>query len=166
MKNQDIIVIVHNIRSTYNVGSMFRTADAAGVSKIYLTGYTPSPVDRFGRYRRDIAKTALGAEKSVPWEHYKEIGKAVKKLKKEGFYIIALEQVSQAIDYKKISAKGGPASGGKQKTALVVGNEVRGLSKVVLDKCDVVVEIPMRGKKESLNVGVALGIALFRILNI
>lgn len=158
MKNQDIIVIIHNIRSTYNVGSMFRTADTAGVSKIYLTGYTPSPVDRFGRYRRDIAKTALGAEKSVQWEHYKEIGKAIKNIKKEGFYIIALEQSSQAIDYKKIKPK--------QKTALVVGNEVRGLSKVVLDKCDVVVEIPMHGQKESLNVSVALGIALFRILNI
>lgn len=158
MKNQDIIVIIHNIRSTYNVGSMFRTADTAGVSKIYLTGYTPSPVDRFGRYRRDIAKTALGAEKSVQWEHYKEIGKAIKNIKKEGFYIIALEQVSQAIDYKKIKPK--------QKTALVVGNEVRGLSRVVLDKCDVVVEIPMHGQKESLNVSVALGIALFRILNI
>ena len=158
MKNQDIIVIIHNIRSTYNVGSMFRTADTAGVSKIYLTGYTPSPVDRFGRYRRDISKTALGAEKSVPWEHYKEIGKTIKNIKKEGFYIIALEQVSQAIDYKKIKPK--------QKTALVVGNEVRGLSKVGLDKCDVVVEIPMHGQKESLNVSVALGIALFRILNI
>lgn len=158
MKNQEIILIIHNVRSAYNVGSMFRTAETAGVSKIYLTGYTPQPIDRFGRPRGDITKTALGAEKTIPWEHYTGISQLINNLKKESFFVIALEQSPKAVDYKKARPK--------QKTALIVGNEVRGLSKAILNKCDVVTQIPMKGKKESLNVSVALGIALFRMFNI
>lgn len=158
MKNQEIILVIHNVRSVYNVGSMFRTAETAGVSKIYLTGYTPQPIDRFGRPRKDISKTALGAEKTIPWEHYTQIGQLINILKKDIFFIIAIEQSPKAIDYKEVKPK--------QKTALIVGNEVRGLSKAILDKCDVVAQIPMRGKKESLNVSVALGVALFRMFNI
>lgn len=158
MKDKEIILIIHNVRSAYNVGSMFRTAEAAGVSKIYLTGYTPQPVDRFGRKRKDVAKPALGAEDLVPWDYYTHISSLIKKLKKEGYFIVALEQSPKSVDYKKVKPK--------EKTALIVGNEVRGLSKTILDRCDVIVQIPMKGKKESLNVSVALGIALFRILNI
>lgn len=164
-ENQKNIVILHNIRSVENVGAMFRTADAAGVNKIYLTGYTPAPIDRFGRERRDLAKSALGAEEFVPWEQAKNINTLLGKLKKEKFSIIAIEQDENSIDYKKVSARGGPAYGWKKKV-FIVGAEVVGIPKNILKKCDVIAEIPMRGKKESLNVSVALGIALFRIINL
>ncbi|TSC71187.1 MAG: tRNA/rRNA methyltransferase SpoU [Parcubacteria group bacterium Gr01-1014_70] len=147
--------ILHNIRSLHNVGSMFRTADAAGVLKIYVTGYSPSPVDTFGKVRPEIAKTALGAERTVPWERVKNISKLISALHREGVRIIALEQHAHAKDYRHIKPRGA--------WALMVGNEVRGLSGKILQKCDIIVEIPMRGKKESLNVSVAFGIALFAI---
>lgn len=154
MKRQNIAVL-HNIRSLYNVGSMFRTADAAGVTKIYLTGYTPLPVDAFGKVRAEIAKTALGAERTVPWEQKKDIGALLFSLHKQGVYIVGLEQHARAIDYKSVMPE--------KSWALVAGNEVRGLSEAVLQKCDVIAEIPMRGKKESLNVSVAFGVALFSL---
>src|SRR6185369_9412628 len=100
--NQQNILILHNIRSVENVGAMFRTADAAGIDKIYLTGYTPAPLDRFGRKRGDLAKSALGAEEFVVWEQKKNILSLVAKLKKEGFLIIAIEQDKKSIDYKKV----------------------------------------------------------------
>jgi len=159
MKNKsEISVILHNIRSVYNVGAIFRTAEAAGISKIYLTGYTPTPLDRFERPRKDLAKAALGAEKIIPWQSFKTIGPILNKLKKEKVKIIAIEQSPKSVDYKKIKVS--------KDTAFIVGNEVKGLSKSILSKCDVVAEIPMKGKKESLNVSVSFGIALFRILNI
>ena len=150
-----IYAIFHNIRSLHNVGSMFRTADAGGVTRIYLTGYTPSPVDAFGKVRPEIAKTALGAERAVPWEQKKNIGLLLSSLRRKGVYMVGLEQHTRAIDYRRVKPK--------KSLALVVGNEVRGLSRSVLQKCDVVAEIPMRGKKESLNVSVAFGIALFSL---
>ncbi|MEI6280655.1 MAG: TrmH family RNA methyltransferase [bacterium] len=159
MKNKkQNILILHNIRSVENVGAMFRTADAAGIDKIYLTGYTPTPLDRFGRKRGDMAKSALGAEEFVPWEQKKSISSLLSNLKKDGFYIIGIEQDKKSIDYKSVKLK--------EKNAFLVGEEVAGISKSNLTKCDVIAEIPMRGKKESLNVSVALGIALFRILKI
>ncbi|MDP3762514.1 MAG: RNA methyltransferase, partial [bacterium] len=139
-------LILHNIRSLYNVGSIFRTADGAGVSKIYLTGYTPLPA----------VKTALGAEKYVPWEKIRYIVSLLGRLKKEKVKIIALEQAEGAIDYRKFRPK--------FPLALVLGNEVRGLSKALLKKCDKIIQIPMRGKKESLNVSVAAGVALFSLI--
>lgn len=151
------IVILHNIRSVENVGAMFRTADAAGISKIYLTGHTPAPLDRFGRKRGDMAKSALGAEEFVAWESKKSILPLLKKLKVQNFQIIAVEQDAKAIDYRKIKLK--------NKNAFIMGAEVFGIPKNILKKCDVIAEIPMHGKKESLNVSVALGIALFRILD-
>ena len=162
------IIILNDIRSTYNVGAIFRTADAVGILKIYLVGTTPTPVDRFGRSRGDIAKTALGAEKTIPWEYVKNIGPLLKKLKKTGFYIVAVEQSEDSIDYKKISARGGSTFGGKllKKSAIILGNEVDGISPKVLKECDVVAEISMKGEKESLNVSVAAGVVLFRIFNI
>lgn len=159
------IIILHNIRSVQNVGAMFRTADAAGINKIYLTGYTPAPLDRFGRKRKDLAKSALGAEAFVPWESKKGIFPLLAKLKREKYLIIGIEQAKNSIDYKKVSARGGPAYGWK-KLAFIVGAEVTGIPQTILKKCDLIAEIPIRGKKESLNVSVALGIALFKILKI
>ncbi len=155
---RDIRVLLHNIRSTHNVGSMFRTADAAGVSHIYISGYTPSPLDRFGRKQKDIAKTALGAEDSVPWSKAGVVKKLVAELKIQGFSVVALEQSEKSVDYKKVTLE--------KKVLFVVGNEVKGISRELLKLADVVAEIPMKGEKESLNVSVAFGIALFRMLEI
>lgn len=149
-----VTLALHNIRSCHNVGSIFRTADAAGVAKIYLCGETAAPIDRFGRARKDIAKVALGAEKSVEWEYVKDIHEVISKLKKEKFTILALEQDETSTDYKK-------AKLGLQ-NLLIVGNEVKGIEKDILQKCDQILEIPMKGEKESLNVAVATGIVLFR----
>ncbi len=149
-------VLLHNIRSAHNVGSIFRTADAAGVAKIYLTGYTPTPLDRFGRTQKDIAKTALGAEQSVAWERYATPGTLVRRLKKGGWRIIGVEQDTRAVDYRSLTVD--------SPTLFIFGNEVRGISASLREKCDVIVEIPMRGKKESLNVSVAAGIVLFQAL--
>ena len=151
-----IYLILHNIRSLYNVGAIFRTADAAGVSKIFLTGYTPSPKDVFGKYRREISKAALGAEKYISWEAIRYIVSLVKRLKKERIQIVALEQASASVDYRKFKPK--------FPIALILGNEVRGLSKSLLKKCDKIIYIPMRGRKESLNVSVASGVALFSLI--
>ncbi len=104
-KNQENILILHNIRSVENVGAMFRTADAVGIDKIYLTGYTPTPIDRFGRKRGDLAKSALGAEEFVKWEYKKLISPIITKLKKEGFQIMGIEQDKNSIDYRKIKTK-------------------------------------------------------------
>ncbi len=156
----EIIAILHNIRSLHNVGSMFRTADGAGVAKIYLIGYTPAPTDIFGKPRPEISKTALGAEKSVPWESKRDIGKLIADLKKQGFLILTLEQAKNSIPYNKLKLKAGA------KVALIAGNEVRGVAPSILKKCDKILEIPMRGKKESLNVSVAFGIAVFQIRSI
>jgi len=149
----EIAVLLHNIRSTHNVGSIFRTADGAGVSLMYLSGYTPMPLDRFGRVQKDIAKVALGAEKFIPWEYFKTPAKLIARLKKDGWTIVGVEQDKRSLDYKKFKPK--------NKTLFIFGNEVEGISKSLLAKCDVVVEIPMSGKKESLNVSVAAGIILF-----
>jgi len=157
MKNK-FYIILHNIRSAQNVGSIFRTADACSISKIFLSGYTPKPIDRFGREVRAISKTALGAEKDIEWEYFSQVDIVIKKLKKEGVKIIAVEQDEKSIDYKKIKIK--------SDTAFIFGNEVRGVSKQLLKKCDQIAEIPMKGKKESLNVSVTTGVVLFRILEI
>ena len=155
---KEAYLILHNIRSVHNVGAIFRTADAAGISKIYLTGYTPTPVDRFGRARNDFAKTALGAEKTVKWEHIKSVNSLLKILRKEKLKIVAVEQSNKAVDYKRVKIK--------FPIAFIFGNEVRGLSKSILDKSDTVAQIQMLGKKESLNVSVTVGIFLFRVLNV
>lgn len=154
------IVILHNIRSVENVGSMFRTADAAGINKIYLTGYTPTPLDRFGRKRKDLAKSALGAEEFVAWEQKKNISTLIAKLKTENFKIIAIEQDTKSVDYRKLKANR------YKLKAFIVGTETTGIPKNILKQCDIIAEIPMHGRKESLNVSVALGIALFRIFNL
>jgi tRNA G18 (ribose-2'-O)-methylase SpoU len=156
MISKDAILILPDIRSAINVGAIFRTADAIGISKIYLTGWTPRPTDKFGRIQKDIAKSALGAETWIPWEYKKTLIPLITYLKKDGYTIIAIEQDDRAIDYRKIKKE--------DKVAIIMGPEVTGLSKNILDKCDIIVEIPMYGKKESLNVSVACGVALFKIL--
>src|SRR3989344_9584242 len=146
---REVYLVLHNIRSAHNVGSIFRTADAAGVSKIYLGGYTPTPPNE------KISKVALGAEKTVPWEQCKQTWRLLKKLstcKVGPCRILALEQAPKAVDYRKFKPE--------FPMALVLGNEVGGLSKQTLEYCDKIIEIPMYGKKESLNVSVATGVAL------
>lgn len=150
------ILILPDIRSALNVGALFRTADGVGISKIYLTGYTPCPSDKFGRIQKDIAKAALGAETWVLWEYKKMLMPLIKSLQKDGYTVIALEQDEGATDYRKIKVP--------KKCVIILGPEVTGLDKKILSLCDKIVYIPMYGKKESLNVSVAGGIALFRLL--
>jgi len=155
--NTQAVVILYNIRSAYNVGSIFRTADAVGISKLYLVGYTATPIDRFGRAQKEIAKVALGAEQSVNWEHQEDIIACIEALKKEGFSIIGVEQDDNSIDYKDVEKS--------EKIAFVFGNEPDGLTQEVLSMCDSIAEITMHGTKESLNVAVSAGVALYGILH-
>ena len=155
-----IYVLLHNIRSAHNVGSIFRTADALAVSRIFITGYTPTPFDRFGRPVKEIAKTALGAELSIPWEYAKKPDRFLRSMKDIRVEIVGIEQDDRALnykDYKEVNSEQG--------VLIVVGNEVRGMSKGLRGRCDTLVEIPMYGKKESLNVGVAFGVVLFRMFD-
>ncbi len=152
-------VWLHNIRSVYNVGSIFRTADAVGIDHIYLSGYTPLPVDRFGRERQDMTKVAIGAEKTVSWSSLKDPFYEMKQFKEYGSYIIGIEQDKNSInifDYKKPN--------NISEIIIAMGEEVSGMEKLQLSLCDDIIEIPMRGKKESLNVSVAFGIAVYEIL--
>lgn len=165
----EAVLILDNIRSTHNVGSIFRTADAAGVSKIYCIGTTPAPIDRFGRKRADIAKVSLGAEDTIPWEQIgnddvaRSVGDAVKNLKRDGFTVVSLEQDERSVDYRSFSSSLSSQDRKPPKVALILGNEVGGVSKDLLDVSDEIIEIPMAGKKESLNVAVAAGVALFAL---
>jgi 23S rRNA (guanosine2251-2'-O)-methyltransferase len=141
-----IFAILHNLRSCYNVGAIFRTCDAVAIEKIYLTGYTPT----LERNPEKIKKTALGAEKTVKWEYEKNVWKLIEKLKKEGIKIVALETEKFALPYFKFK----PIF----PLAILVGNEKRGIDKRTLKKADFVLKIPMFGRKESLNVAVAFSI--------
>lgn len=152
------ILILHDIRSAQNVGALFRTADAVGIDRIYLSSICPIPIDRFGRPRNDIAKTALGAEKNIAWETYTDITVLLHTLQNQGVQVIAVEQSPKSVDYKNVVVK--------TPVAFILGNEVGGVPSDVLATCDIVAEIPMEGTKESLNVSVAAGVALFRMLNI
>ncbi len=134
-----------------NVGSIFRTCDAAGVSKLILTGITPRPP------RKEIDKTALGAVDTVDWESEDNLQSLISNLRNEGFKIVALEQDSRSIPYTEFLANDQPV-------ALIVGSETEGVQKEVLDTCDQIVEIPMHGEKNSLNVSVATGIALYQLI--
>ncbi len=152
VKNNTIILILHNLRSVYNVGSIFRTADALKVFKIYLTGITPSPFDMFNNLRKDFQKTALGAEKNISWQKVFKINKLLTDLKKEGYKIFAIEQSKNAVYFFKVKLKK------NEKIVLILGNEVKGLDKRILKKVDKILEIPMLGKKESLNVAIAFAV--------
>ena len=152
------IVILHNIRSAHNVGSIFRTSDGAGVAKIYITGYTPAPIDRFGRENPEIAKTSLGATHTVPYEAGEDVTTVIKSLKEAGVQIVAVEQTEQAVEYTKFEHAGD--------VAFIFGNEITGVEKDVLEYVDVHIQIPMSGAKESLNVSVCAGIVLFHFRDI
>jgi 23S rRNA (guanosine2251-2'-O)-methyltransferase len=154
MRSHQTVLILHNIRSVQNVGAIFRTADAAGVGHIYLSGYTPTPIDRFGIHRKDFTKAALGAESSVPWSQYKTATNVIVKLKKDGFTIYAVEQDKNSIDYRDAPHP--------SKLAIIMGNEVLGISPALRKRADKIIELPMVGKKESLNVSVAAGIVMYR----
>jgi tRNA G18 (ribose-2'-O)-methylase SpoU len=163
-----MIVLLDNIRSLHNVGSIFRTADAVGVEKLYLCGITPSPLDRLGVVRGDVAKVSLGAENTVPWESVASTSRLITSLKKQGYTIVALEQDVRAVPYYEYaktwiasSTRNDRGEGEFNKIALVLGAEVEGVSPAVLKKCDAIIDIPMSGKKESLNVSVAFGIAAY-----
>jgi len=146
---EKFVIILPNIRSAHNVGAMFRTADGAGVDKIYLTGYTPCPP------HPRLDKVSLGAEKWVPWEYTKQTGRLLKKLKEQGYKIVALEQTPKSVSIYKWTPE--------FPLALVVGNEVDGVAKSLLKYCDAEIELDMKGKKKSLNVSVAAGITMYYI---
>lgn len=149
------VLLLENVRSMHNVGSLFRTADAMGVSKIVLAGYTPSPIDRFGRVVKEIQKTSLGAVDTVPWEHVLHAADAIRAYKQDGYQIVVLEQDARSVSLASVHMRA--------PYVLVVGNEVDGVSREVRDVADIIVEIPMHGSKESLNVSVAGGIALWQL---
>jgi tRNA G18 (ribose-2'-O)-methylase SpoU len=146
-----IIAILHNIRSAYNVGSMFRSADALGIDKIYLGGYSPTPE------HKKVVKTSLGAEVVVEWEYRRQTYVLLKELKMQGYQIIAVELDKRSVPLEMFV----PA--GNNRLAIMMGNEVRGLSNTMLDYADTIVEIPMQGIKESLNVSVAFAIAAYEL---
>lgn len=152
-----LVVVLHNIRSVHNVGSIFRTADAVGAEKIYLCGITPAPFGRAKTLRPDFAKVALGAHEYLAWELAKSAAAVMKKLRSEGYQICAVEQAPNAIPYFKLSR----ASLAGEKICLVLGAEVDGLPPALLKRTDKILEIPMFGRKESLNVAVAFGIVAF-----
>lgn len=146
-----VIIILPDIRSTYNTGSFFRTADGAGVEKIYLTGITAPPP------HPHLIKVSLGAEDSVPWEQKEDVNALIQDLKKDNWQIVAVEQTKDSVDYKDIEYS--------DKVALLFGNEVEGLVQEILDQADLIVDLPMRGEKESLNVSIAGGIMIYHLLS-
>jgi tRNA G18 (ribose-2'-O)-methylase SpoU len=158
---RDIVLIAHNLRSTHNVGSLLRTAEGLGVQKVILSGYTPHPMhenDRrlpheAGKIAKDIKKTALGAEDMVKWEYHADILPVLTKLKKNGYAVVALEQTEDGHLLHKYHPP--------HKIAILLGREVEGVEKEILDACDLAVEIPMFGKKESYNVVQAAAMALY-----
>lgn len=146
-----VTVLLHNIRSMYNVGSVFRTADAAGIEKVIITGYTATPP------RKEIDKTALGAQESVEWEYYAHPEDVLGTLKGSGVTICGLEIAENSRPYNDIRKEDFPL-------CLILGNEVDGIDGDVLRLCDHVFEIPQYGTKHSLNVSVAAGIALYEMV--
>jgi tRNA G18 (ribose-2'-O)-methylase SpoU len=160
--NFKVFLILDNIRSVHNTGSIFRTADGVGVSKIYCLGTTPVPKDRFGRIRKDFCKVSLGAENTIEWmyvKNHEEMKMIIEEYKtKKPAEIIALEQSEKSVDYKDIKIN--------QDTFVVLGNEVDGVSGELSTISDKIAEIPMNGQKESLNVAVSAGVFLYRVLGL
>ena len=148
-----IYVLLDNIRSLYNVGSIFRTSDGARISKLILCGFTPHPP------RKEIEKTALGATASVPWEYSKDPFVAISTLKANGVRICVLEHTDTSVPYYSLTKDNFPL-------CLIVGNEITGVSKEIIEHSDLAVDIPMFGMKQSLNAAVAYGITVFEFVNI
>lgn len=147
--NNQLYIVLDNIRSAHNVGAIFRTADGAGVTKIFLCGITATPP------HKEITKTALGTIDNVPWEYYEKTVDAIKALKEQGIQVIALEQTEQSVNFKEFKYNNA--------VTIVAGNEIDGVSPEVLDICDGIVDIPMRGVAKSLNVATSTGIMLYHI---
>ncbi|MBI5020928.1 MAG: RNA methyltransferase [Ignavibacteriales bacterium] len=145
--------LLDNIRSLYNVGSMFRSADGARCAKLFLTGYTPSPP------RKEIDKTALGATESVPWEYFQSPLEAVNIIKEMGIKICVLEHTTHSRPYYKLDGSEFPL-------CIVVGNEITGISREIIENADMAIEIPMYGMKQSLNAAVAFGITIFGCVSV
>ncbi len=166
MKMPQIVVITHNIRSSHNIGAIFRTCEGLGVGKLILSGYSPypkKPNDRrlphvIERASRGINKTALGAEKYLKWEYTSNVLSAISKLKAKGFVVAALEQSDKSIELSEFKAP--------ERIAVILGNEIDGMDKEILDVSDVIIEIAMKGKKESFNVSVAAAMCLYKLSTI
>lgn len=146
-----VIAVLENIRSAYNVGSIFRTADAFLLEAIYICGYTAHPP------HKEIKKTALGADETVHWKHFKNIGEAIEVLKDEGYAIYAVEQAQNSIQLNGFDRK-------NKKLAVILGNEVTGVEQTTIEQCDGCIEIPQLGMKHSLNVSVAAGVVLWELV--
>lgn len=161
---KDVVVIAHNLRSAHNVGSIFRTCEGMGVKKLVLSGVTPYPEKAddprlphiYKRASRAINKTALGSENSISWEQSSNVESAIDKLKSAGYTIASLEQSPKSQPINRYSAP--------DKIALIIGNEVSGISEKILKLSDVILEIPMKGKKESFNVAQAAAMALYSLI--
>lgn len=153
VKKLPVYVILNSIRSNYNVGSIFRTSDGAMIEKLYLCGYTPHPP------KREILKTALGSTESVSWEYISDPKEVIKKLKKRNVKIVSLELTDSSKPYYEIDPNDFPI-------CLLIGNEITGVSQELIDMCDYSIEIPQYGIKQSLNVAVAYGIAIFELRKI
>ncbi len=150
IKKLPVQVVLDNIRSAYNVGSIFRTSDGAMIEKLNLCGYTPYPP------QKEVLKTALGSQESVEWEHFENPVEAVLQLKKKGYKICTLEQTDSSLPHYSVTTKDFPL-------CLIVGNEITGVSQELIDLSDFAIEIPQYGIKQSLNVAVAYGIAIFEM---
>jgi 23S rRNA (guanosine2251-2'-O)-methyltransferase len=148
--NLNIRILLDDVRSMQNVGSVFRTADAFGIDKIYLCGYTPTPP------HRDIHKTALGATETVNWEHYSSIIEAITKCKMDGYEIVSIEQVEKSTSLAAFKLN-------NAKVAIIMGNEVNGVSEDALLESDRCIEIPQFGAKHSLNISVATGVVIWEL---
>ena len=145
-----IIAVLENVRSAYNVGSVFRTADAFLIEAIYITGYTAKPP------HKEIKKTALGAEETVDWKHFVNAAEAVQALKQEGYKVFAVEQVENSISLEKFDTAG--------MIAVIFGNEVSGVEQSTIALCDGTIEIPQLGMKHSLNIATAVGVVLWELV--
>jgi 23S rRNA (guanosine2251-2'-O)-methyltransferase len=160
VKKLPVYVVLNSIRSNYNVGSIFRTSDGAMIEKLFLCGYTPYPPGKDSSSgKKEILKTALGSTESVKWEYFKDPKEIILKLKDKGIKICALELTSTSRPYYEIESKDFPL-------CLVIGNEITGVSQEIIDLCDFSIEIPQYGIKQSLNVAVAYGIAVFELRKI
>jgi len=153
VKKIPVAVILNSIRSNYNVGSIFRTSDGVMIERLVLCGYTPHPP------QKEIMKTALGSTESVSWEYRKDAREAVLEFRQKGYKICALELTSKSLTYYKIDKGNFPL-------CMIVGNEITGVSQELIDLCDFSIEIPQFGIKQSLNVAVAYGIAVFELRKI
>lgn len=147
-----VIAVLENIRSAYNVGSVFRTADAFLLEAIYITGYTCMPP------HKEIKKTALGAEETVEWKHFASANEAITSLKENGFKVYAVEQAINSISLEKLKLTS------NEKIAFIFGNEVSGVEQSTIEECDGCIEIPQLGMKHSLNIATAAGVVLWEVV--